>query len=72
MLTFHVIARKGQNAQMNGVIYIHSWQTGSQELVFVSHEAARRFATDNSIEIKEKTKRLAFMAAIPPNEGSQQ
>lgn len=49
-LTYRGIARKGQNHIDDGVVYIHSWETGSQELVFDNHDKAQRWAERNGCE----------------------
>lgn len=52
MLTFTRYATRGQNAQMSGVICVHSWPTGSQELVFTSMSAAKEWATQNGLAFR--------------------
>ena len=41
-LTFQRMATKQKDGK-NGVLYVHAWNTGFQQLVFDDHEAAKRF-----------------------------
>jgi hypothetical protein len=50
-LTYKAVARKSVNHISDGVIYIHSFGTGFQELVFVNHAAAARFANQTGCEL---------------------
>jgi len=51
-LTYRQRARKGITHTDDGVVYIHHFGTGWQELVFPDHEAAQRFAEVNGCEYR--------------------
>lgn len=36
----------------NHQLYVHAWATGSQELLFDGHDAARRFAEKEQLDIR--------------------
>jgi len=40
-LTYHRMATKAKDGK-SGPLYIHSWPTGFQELIFDNHEAATK------------------------------
>ena len=44
--------RKNVDHINDGLLYLHHFGTGWQELVFGTHEAARRFADNNDCEYK--------------------
>lgn len=57
-LTYTKRARKQIEHITNGVIYIHHFGTGFQELVFQDHAAAARFAELNACELRRTGERL--------------
>jgi hypothetical protein len=40
----YIRAARRQHDGYDGVLYVHAWATGAQELVFADHEAAERWA----------------------------
>lgn len=46
-LTYKCVVRKDINHTSDGVCYVHRFGSGFQELVFVDHAAAARFAERN-------------------------
>lgn len=50
-LVYRGKARKAAHGS-DGVIYLNSWATGYQELVFPSNEAAERWAKNNNCEFR--------------------
>lgn len=51
-LTYLRPARKQINHVNDGVLYLHHFGTGFQELVFNNHAAARQFADANACAFK--------------------
>ena len=51
-LTYRRRARKGVDHTSDGVLYVHHFGTGFQELVFADHAAAARFAAANGCELR--------------------
>jgi len=51
-LTFRKQARRGIDHYADGVIYVHHFGTGWQELVFVDHDAAARWAAQHAVTIE--------------------
>jgi hypothetical protein len=51
-LTYRKRARKGIDHTSDGVIYVHHFGTGWQELVFTDHATAERFARANGAEFR--------------------
>ncbi len=49
-LTYRKRARKGVDHTTDGVVYVHHFGTGFQELVFTDHASAARFAAANGCE----------------------
>lgn len=49
-LNYRSPARKSLHGK-DGFIYLHSWGTGYQELVFTSHADAERFAKANDCKM---------------------
>ncbi len=55
-LHFLRMATKAKNGR-TGVLYVHNWATGYQELIFDDHESAKRFeAKLNTPEYLERLK----------------
>ena len=52
-LVYKAIAHKNINHTTDGVIYVHHFGTGYQELVFADHAAATRFAQSRDMEISK-------------------
>ena len=51
-LTYRGKARKGVNHTDDGVVYLHHFGTGFQELVFPDHAAAASFAKTSGCEFR--------------------
>lgn len=59
-LIYQRVAMKAKDGA-NGFIYLHTWGTGYQQLIFPSHEAAneRKALLDNTEKLAEVLKRPA-------------
>jgi hypothetical protein len=51
-LTYKKLARKGVDHTNEGVVYVHHFGTGFQELVFTDHASAERFAKAHDLEFR--------------------